>query len=270
MEDLIIRLRKFSLRWTIVIMFATTIYSGFSSLKSGGSLMITSLILFIGSTLFYAVWCAQAIKYVKKALLPVCVIICATLINLIGQWSTLNESIDFEGAITDAIWGDDTVSNNLIYTRAMASYPTQLLLSLVSGAIFIYVFRYVDKKYRFCWAGMAFLFILNFINLLMLVTEYNGYQSLNIYIDINNIIGWLSAIVFIVLLYQGNNKHLEATEISNDSSGNTFHSQSTTTKSESLPIEEKSQLLFKLKELLDSGVLSKEEFESEKTKILNK
>ncbi len=266
MEEIIIRLRKFSLRWAIVIMFVASILSGLSALKSGGSLLLTSLILFAGATLFYATWSAQAIKDTKKASILVIVITVATLINLIGQWNTLNESIDFEGAVTAAIWGDDSVSNNIIYSRAMSSYPTQLLLSFVSGIIFIYVFRFVDKKYRFCWGAMAFMFFLNFINVLMLATEYNGYQSLEIYIDINNIIGWISAIIYIVLLCQGNNPNLVAATQTYETTQNSQHVNATF---EQTGLEAKTQQLFKLKELLDSGILSKEEFESEKAKILN-
>lgn len=267
MEEIIIRLRKFSLRWAIVIMFAASTFFGYSALKSGGTLLLTSLILLAGSILFYGTWSAQAIKDNKKASILVIVITVATLINLIGQWSTLNEPIDFEGAVTAAIWGDDSVSNNIIYSRAMSSYPTQLLLSFVSGLIFIYVFRFVDKKYRFCWGAMVFMFFLNFINVLMLATEYNGYQSLDIYIDLNNIIAWLSAIIFIVLLCQGNNPNLDATTQTYE---NTQNSQHINAKSEQTSLETKTPQLFKLKELLDSGILSKEEFESEKAKILNK
>lgn len=271
MEEIVVRLRKISLRWVIVIMFAASIVSGISSFKSGGSLVLPTLILFGGSVLFYATWSAQAISNIKKALIPIYVISGATLINLIGQWTTISENVDFSGAVTDAIWGDDTAADNLIYSRGISSYPTQLFLNLSSAVVLMCTLRYVVKKYRFCWGGMSIMYLLSFVNVLMLVTEYNGYQTLAIYKDLNNIIAILSGIIFIVLLCKGGNNRFEPTsDLTNKPTQKTGSNSRAYTATKSMSLDEKSQQLYKLKELLDSGILSKEEFESEKAKILNK
>lgn len=267
MEEIIIILRKFNLRWAVAIMLVASIITSIS----GELWKLTSLILFVASTLFYATWCAQAVANLKKAYRTLYIIIGTSFLNTV--WILLSEPLDA---------GEMSNLNEQMYMSATYSYPTALLQSLASAVAFIYSFSSVIQKYKLCWGAMIILFLLSFMNIFVLVTgsvTFGGesgifYHGVETYINANMIIGVLTLILFIVLFIQGSNNSQDSPEI-NPSSKNLPYSHSaadniTGSNSNIMKNKDNTELLFKLKELLDAGVLSKEEFESEKAKILNK
>ena len=143
----------------------------------------------------------------------------------------------------------------------MYHLPLKLLVGFSLTAVFICTIKFVDKRYRFCWGGMAALYLANTVNLLILATDDDTIIAISLYSAFNLLIAGLSFILYIVLFIQGNNQ-----DIAIAASGSSIVSGPST----SLSMEEKTHQLFKLKELHDAGILSKEEFESEKEKILNK
>lgn len=268
MEEIIIRLRKFSLRWAIVIMLVATIITSILGNLSYELLKLATFILFIASSLFYATWCAQAVTNVKKAYRTLSVIIVTSFLNTV--WGLLSEPIDVERMNS---------LNTQIYMSATSSYPTSLLQSLASAAAFIYSFSSVNQKYRLCWGGMIIIFLLTFMNLFVLVTgaatiDGSGvfYHGVDTFINANMIIGVLALILYIVLLIKGNNNsngHMKITPFSpNNPHSATINAYGST--SNTMKIGDQTQQLFKLKELLDAGILTQEEFNAEKSKILNK
>ncbi|MDE6485486.1 MAG: SHOCT domain-containing protein [Duncaniella sp.] len=264
MNNIILSLRKFSLRWAIIILFIPSFIATFSSLKSGGSMLIAAIIMFLCSALFFATWCAHAIIDVKKAITILYIMLGASLINIIAQWSTINEPVDFESMITDYIFGNDTAGDYFIYTRAMSSYPTQLLGSLAAAASFIYAYPFVIKQYRFCWVCMIICYSVTFLNLFLLVMDAD---YLNTYSSINLVISLISFITYIILFYQGNASSDPRAE---NSITGVYEPISKSIQSSCTNFEDKTKQLTKLKELLDSGVLSQEEFDNEKAKILKR
>lgn len=270
MEDIIIRLQKFSLRWAIVILLVVSIGTSLLGSMSEGVMKFASLILFAASSLFYATWCAHAVTDIKKAYRTFSIIIVVSFLNTV--WFLLSETKDMDGMRS---------MNAQIYMTITSSYPTQLLQSLASAAAFIYAFSAVTKKFRLCWGGMIIILLLNFMNLFVLVTgdatisDFEVYyHGVDTYLNANMIIGILTLILYIVLLVKGGNDPIDDAEI-NLSSENVSASHSATINSSNSTtntskFQDNAQQLFKLKELLDNGVLTQEEFESEKAKILNK
>jgi len=266
MDEIILRLRKLSIRWAMVIMFGMTIITGLMSFKDGsGTVALTAVVTAIGAILFYGTWSAHAIADISKVKITLYILIAAILINMVGQWNTLNETVDFEGAVTDSIFGDETAMNNLIYSRAVSSYPTQLIQILLSAGAFIYALRWVDKRFRFCWISQIVLYGICLLSLGLLIRDSGNF---NLYKDLTNIITWLSAIVYIIIFVQGNNN----TRVANQTQSTiaTPPTSYPVTEPHKTSFEDKTKNLLKLKELLDAGVLSQEEFDTEKSKILNR
>lgn len=203
MSNTILKLRNFSLRWSIVILFVATIISGLGAISSGGSFTVTGFILVAGSILFYGTWCAQAIADVKKAGITFAILAIALIINFFGQMNSLSESPDFVGMAFNSVFGDGSALNDWVYKKIMYSYKTTLLLNILSAGAFIYAFTGVDDKYKVSWAIMMAAFAISAFNLYSLA---NGNRDIEAYQSLNNIVAWITALVFIILLVQGNNK----------------------------------------------------------------
>ena len=131
MEEIIIILRKFNLRWAVAIMLVASVITSIS----GELWKLTSLILFVASTLFYATWCAQAVANLKKAYRTLYIIIGTSFLNTV--WILLSEPLDA---------GEMSNLNEQRYMSATYSYPTALLQSLASAVAFIYSFSSVIQK----------------------------------------------------------------------------------------------------------------------------
>lgn len=95
MKEVILSLRKFSLRWSIVIVFAATFIVGLFSLFNGKSLGLTAIITSLTITLFYVTFAVQAIEKDEKAVVTSCIFMAAMLCSIGGSFRIFNESPDF-------------------------------------------------------------------------------------------------------------------------------------------------------------------------------
>lgn len=292
MEDIFIRLRKFNFRWAILISFVPTIIVCLVCFRDANIYFTTSIVALLSQLFFYASFFSQSVSDLRKALVALYLITGAAIINFIFLWFNLriNDYIDHFLMSNYFGWFDKRV-DIMTYNFVISSFPTQLLFSFVSTCVFIFLYNNVYKKYRLCWICFIMFFVMSFINLLVLVTSkdsrledtFVSYKIINMFLLV------LPIIIYIVLFFQGSNSDLCEHDMKmsledahsgkdpRDSMGNidtvlvqhTIHnSVKTATSMQASIIAEKAQMLFKLKELLDSGILTQKEFDDEKYKIL--
>lgn len=206
MSNLIIALRKWSLRWVIIAVLAVSILTiSLLGATSGNALSAISTLVYVGliTTLMFTVaWCAQAITDIKKASIVIGVISAATALNFICQMIGFN---NLAGGNTGSSMGIQVFAN---------SYQTSMLLYIVSAAAFIYAFKSVYSKYRVCWIMMIIAYILNAIGLGMVVSSDLGDLVSNT--SLQGVSTLLGLIVYIVLLCVGNNKDFRIANTMND------------------------------------------------------
>lgn len=96
MKEVILSLRKFSLRWSIVIVFAATLIVGLFSLFNGKSLGLTAIITALTITLFYVTFAVQAIEKDEKAVITSCIFMAAMLCLLVvlSRFSTNHQILE--------------------------------------------------------------------------------------------------------------------------------------------------------------------------------
>lgn len=112
MKEVILSLRKFSLRWSIVIVFAATFIVGLFSLFNGKSLGLTAIITSLTITLFYVTFAVQAIEKDEKAVVTSCIFMAAMLCSIGGSFRNFNESPDFDNMLLgDVFGGNDSMQN---------------------------------------------------------------------------------------------------------------------------------------------------------------
>lgn len=256
MKEAILSLRKISLRLTIVMMFVVSIAVGLFSLASGGSLGITGMVMAITIALFYVTFAVYAIEDDKRATITSYIFISAYIISMLGSFRAFNESPDFSSMIiNDFLFGNGSVDSWAIQTVS-TSAPYTMLMNILMLVGFFYSFRSVSKKFNVAWWMATIAQLVSTCGSFVILMNYN-YST---YTVCNNISGVIAIILMITLLcIGGKNKINNASAIQ----GVTYKSQNKN------DITSKSQELIKLKELLDSGILTEEEFNNEKKKILS-
>ena len=264
MNDLILRLRGFSLRWAVVIMFVCTIAIGLISIIGGHNLGLTGLVTAISAALLYVTLTVHAIENEEQAVKLSYIIIVANVVSAISSFVALKDSPDFAGSMAnDILNGNSAISS--IESWTVGTVISQAPYSTLMNALMIIAwglgFKYISKRYMLAWmTGMAAQIILGFGTLLIFlygVTQYDTFSMCN------NISMVVTVIFLIALLTINDKKVIESKPQTRPI---------TLEKPQSIEqpqTSNKTQQLFQLKELLDSGILTQAEFDAEKKKILN-
>lgn len=257
MDNVVLKIRELSLRKWMLISIGLTVLAMLCLMGANNSNGYMAS-LFVGqcSTLvLMASFVAFAVSDVSKAKTLMIVIAIGVASALIGIFLAFS---GFMGGWLDfcnsfqRISMEELAEYNIVYSN------TFLLIenAAMAGALFMGLSS-INKRYMAPWVLLICFFVLSFFNLMFFRMETFGFGD---YQRFNSVIGVLSFIALIWILMVGGEKDdMKPTESKVEKAA----------PSSSDTILSKTETLLKLKELLDSGVLTPEEFEVEKNKILN-
>lgn len=277
MNNIILSLRNFSLRAAVVIAFVLTIVVGLWGIIGGGGMKITGVISAVTIALVYTTFAVHAIDNDDKAVKVSYVVLTAYAVSLLNALINMGDYPDFAGMIL----GGDSVEN-WSYGIALASAPYTLLMNLLMTGGLIWGMKDVNKRFSIVWLIALIAQGISCIGILILFTDNSRYDLYTIF---NNISGAFAMLLVVVLLFMGGRSLTPALPkgeggyaVKPDVSPQPLKSslqpslqspQTSQTVADGDAMTEKTKRLFELKELLDSGVLTQTEFDSEKKKILN-
>jgi membrane protein len=262
MKEVILSLRKVSLRWSIVIVFAATFIVGLFSLFNGKSLGLTAIITSLTITLFYVTFAVQAIEKDEKAVVTSCIFMAAMLCSIGGSFRIFNESPDFGNMLLGDVFGGNDSMQNWAYESVESSAPYTLLMNILMLVGFFISINNIKKKFVFAWWVAIIAQIVSTWGTFVVFSnsDFSTFQTCN---NASSVITFVLLIT--VLCIGGKTK-------SNFTKNEVQYTKSEMPKPvspETNSIVNKSEDLMKIKELLDSGILTEEEFNNEKKKILN-
>ena len=265
MDNLVLKIRELSLRYWVLISIALCVFAilplmGRNSING----YIAALILGqLSGCLYLASLAAYAIDSLQKVKVALIIIMIGFAISVFGVYNALSGFwggwIGMVNAFTE-IPMEEMVE---YLTFSMATY--NVIQNLAFIIVFIIGISSFNKRYIVPWVILMCVYILIFLNQILLNKEIFTYDE---YTRFGSVTGVLSFIVMIVTLVIGGKEIKNGHTLNgNTSTTGSDHSLQSTAISESF--KSKSEALFQLKELLNSGVLTPEEFEIEKVKILN-
>lgn len=222
------------------------------------SLGITAIVSAISIVFFYITFAVHAIETDQKAIRTAYLFVAAYTFTLIGSFSSFNESPNFSTMIVeDFITGNNSIEAWANQTVTSAA-PFSTLMNILMLAGLFYPLKSINKRFNVSWRLAIAAQLCSTIAILLVMTT-NNFSIFSIF---NNISGVLAFILMVMLLFKGvepksASRIITLPQIPNDSQ---------LSRNDILC---KSEKLVKLKSLLDVGVLTQEEFDSEKKKILN-
>lgn len=264
MNDLILRLRGFSLRWAVVIMFVCSIAVGLISIIGGHNLGLTGLVTAISAAFLYVTLAVHAIDNDEQAVKISYIVIVAYIVSAISGFVTLKGSPDFAGSMVNDIFNGNSATSSIeswTVGTVISQAPYSTLMNVLMIVAWALGFKYINKRYMFAWImGMAGQIIVGFGTLLIFIHGITQYDTFTM---LNNIGSAVTLLFLIALLTINDKKAVE-----------TKKEVKPIISEKPQPVEQpqtsnKTQQLFQLKELLDSGILTQAEFDAEKKKILN-
>lgn len=254
----LLSLRKFSLRWAISITIIATVVVGLFSIVNGRSLGVTGIVGVISTALFYITFAVHAINDDQKAIRTSYMFIAAYVISFIGTFSSLNESPDFASLLVDDfVSGNDGIGAWTNRTIGSAA-PYTFFMNVLILAGFLYARKHINKKFSVSWWFAIAGHIASTLAVLsvLILQDYNTHSKLN---NISSLLAMVLMVMLFFIKEKGSSK--EGVTVSTQTPINETKNHN--------DMSSKSEQLIKLKSLLDSGVLTQEEFNSEKKKILN-
>ena len=260
MKEVILSLRKFSLRWAIAIVFAATLIVGLFSLFNGKSLGLTAIITALTITLFYVTFAVQAIEKDEKAIITSCIFMAAMLCSIGGSFKIFNESPDFGNMLLGDVFGGNDSMQSWAYESVEISAPYTLLMNILMLVGFFISINNIKKKFVFAWWVAIIAQIVSTWGTFVVFSnsDFSTFQTCN------NATQIITFVLLIIILCIGGKSNITKNEVQEIKSEMSKH-----VSPEKDSIISKSGDLIKIKELLDSGILTEEEFNNEKKKILN-
>ena len=244
-------------------MFVCTIATGFISIVGGHSLGLTGVVTAIVIALVYITLTVHAIDNDEQAVKLSYIIIAAYIISLITSFTTLKDSPDFVGSMTNDIFNGNSPTSsieNWVVENAVNNAPYTLVMNILMIVVWGLGLKHINKRYMLAWImGMASQIVACFGTFFQFDPN-----TFDVYSKCNNISAVIAFIFLIALLTINDKKETP----------NKKPEVKTVAPQEPVSVEQpntlnKTEQLFKLKELLDSGILTQNEFDSEKKKILN-
>lgn len=226
-------------------------------MASSSSGYICSILLGLASELLLNVSISSyAINDNKKMSTIVWLIIAGAVFGIIAIFKT------FGGLIGCLIDFSNSFSRTDLSGITEYYINQSAICQIIKDIIFVIAFAIgissVKNKYKLPWILMLIFYALTALNLMAYKSEVYLYGE---YGMINSCLGLISLTILIILLVKGGDADTASKNVSisqNTNSNATLYST----------VAQKSEILIQLKELKDSGVISEEEFQSEKTKIL--
>lgn len=268
MNNIILSLRNFSLRAAVAIVFVLTIVVGIWGVLGGGGLKITGVVGVVTMALMYVTFTVHAIDVDDKAVKVAYVMLAAHLISMFNVFLNFGDYPDFTSSILGSgeaeLWA---------YGMVLASAPYTLLMNLLMMGALIWGMKDVNKRFSIVWLIALIAQGISCIGILILFTD----SWYDLYTIFNNISSAFATLLVAALLIMGGRSLTPALPkreggyaVKPDVSPQLLESSQTSQAvADGDAMTEKTKRLFELKGLLDSGVLTQTEFDSEKKKILN-
>lgn len=267
MNEYILKLRNVNLRWLTVLVFVVGIILAVVITAKTGYLSGSTVIIGITGSIIYIALAVHAIGEDNKALIVSYILLVAVFVGLINAINQLGDynvtsqefSNDFN---SDLFLGTNNIENQ-IAAILIKNAPMALFTNICCLIAFIYGGFYVRKKFTFVWILFLIAYAISSYQAYLLVS--GGMENWGTYSDLGNVMNILSFVAIVALLVVGGKDQKGATI---DSKGKTIKPVEVI-KTEYPEQKSLSDQLFQLKELLDGGILTQEEFDTEKKKILN-
>ena len=264
MNEYILKLRSVNLRWLTIITFVATIVLGVILTASTGFLNGSFAVTGVTAIIIYIALTVHAIEDDSKALIVSYIFIAAIIVGLINAFNQFGSynvgSEEFSNDFSNDIFFGTKNVEEQVAGMLIKSAPIALFSHICSLAAFIYGVFHINKKYMLVWILFLIGYAISAYQAYLLVS--GGIMNWESYSNLNSIMGLLSFVAIVALLIVGGKPQLSQ-------ESNTVESTPTPTQPETTDQNSLSKKLFQLKELLDSGILTQEEFDAEKKKILN-
>lgn len=266
MNEYILKLRKVNLRWLTALIFVVSIILTVVITLKTGDMSGFTIIIGITGIIIYIALAVHAIEEDNKALIVSYILLVAVfvgIINATNQFGNYLASQEFSNDFTSDIFLGTNNVETQIAAMLIKNAPMTLFTSICCLTAFIYGVFYVRKKYTLVWILFTIGFAISSYQAYLLVS--GGMQNWDTYSGLGSAMNLLSFVAIVSLLVVGGKNQKETTV---DSERKTIKPVEVIKKEE--PKQKSlSEQLFQLKELLDSGILTQEEFDNEKKKILN-
>ena len=261
MEQFIALLREFSLRkqigWGMLLLFIISVVLVF-----GGHIKATTLLLVVYTVWLYMSFAAYAIDK-KEVVIFICYMLMAGgSISAIAGIRSFSNMPDLETSFMNDLFFGQNNLEEWVNSAIIESSLYSLISNILYCGVFIYGFKYVKSKYMFPWIVLVIgcaleVFVIGKVYFSKDISTYNAFTNINTA---------MGALLIITLLIIGGDPQGERVV----KGPAVYHpapkqQQATTANAHS----SMAQKLIQLKALLDSGVLTQEEFDAEKKKILN-
>lgn len=261
MGQKILSLRNFSLRWAIVICFMASIVVGLLSLFNGKSLGLTACVSAFTITLFYVTFAVYAIEKDEKAIVTSYVFIVAMFCSICGSFKVFNDSPDFGSMLFQDVFLDSTTMQNWAFGSVASAAPYTLLMDVLMLGGFFYSIGSIKGKFLASWVIAIIAQIVSAWGI-FLVFSQNDFSTFQ---ECNTISSVLIGILMVLLLCIGGKS---AANVGGKSTVKQMTNSQIAQPQHNVDIASKSEKLMQLKSLLDSGILTQEEFDNEKKEIL--
>lgn len=263
MENLILQIRTLSLRKWILVSVAITFVTALIAwgAQSSGSYIASLTLGQVPNLLILIAVTAFAIENTQKIKTITLIYLIGVLVGIIGIFNA------FGGLM--GVWFDFASSFTRTDLQEIASYVVvkTTTFNMIEYLAFIVALvlglSSLIRQFKLVWILFIITFALSFVNIFCLQMEVYMYDE---YVMVNMIPSCVFWAALIIILIKGYKAPGVVTTQSLDSAASVEADSHDVSNS----FITKSQNLFQLKELLDSGVLTPEEFEAEKQKILNK
>ena len=259
MNNLILSLRNFSLRITILLTFVLLIVVGSCSIGSSGGMKITAVLTAVASALMYMTIAVHSIDDDDKAVKVSYVMLFAYVVSL---FNALTRDFPDIGDFFSIMFDEGGIEG-WTYNFCRAAAPYALLMNVLMTGALIWGIRDVNKKFTVAWYVALIGYGISCISTFLLFSDNCDY---GVYTSISNVGNFFGIMQFVILLFIGGRTKRQTAQSLCVSSEIPVDSRQ---PAEPTRQQDWMEGLASLKELLDSGVLTQEEFDEEKRKILN-
>ncbi|MDE6535813.1 MAG: SHOCT domain-containing protein [Muribaculaceae bacterium] len=252
MDKIIQKINELSLRkWALIAIGLSLLATvGILTLKSFAAFRMNVVFGQLSTLVLLSSLSVYALKDVNKAKTLIIIAFASFLISMYGMYDAFNDN---EWIVNWKYAHYEEILDHYINT-----IPAFLMIQnlIIAVGFFIGVSN-VKKQYKTLWWIFTCVFVLSFLNVFLYSTEVSSdtdYARLNIIISVLQLI---SLIILFVIGGKANSNDTESVQddVKNDTPPN-------------ISIASKSEALFGLKELLDANILTQQEFEDEKAKVL--
>ena len=264
MNDFILKLRNFSLRWAVALFLVATVVLSIYQVKSGPGMGFVTIVSGLLMAILYIMIAVQSIERNEKALTVSYILLLACVIAIINGFVNYKDSPDFGNPDVMELAFGNNYYEEWIVGSFIKSAPYSLATNIVFIAAFGYGLPFVRKRLVFSWILFLVAFAITTYGLSQVVSwgalYYNSYISLS---WVSSGISFIALVSLLILIGKQDNPKVNRNKVK------TQQVQEINNTSQTAKPLSMSEQLFKLKELLDSGILTQEEFDTEKKKILN-